>query len=192
MKHFNWLLCAVVVFMLSGCLFVDLEQSKHSITPDGTVSNSSIRVINFTFSEFLQDMFENILERFTGGTEIATGAKVISAVGGLVPSGEDQVSIPIVEPTPVPETSPGSTVEVLRWHGLTNDDQPTFYGKKNFNEYRSPMRLVIKGCLEKVIEHNGVRYESGSLVIKKSEVKNRGMGVIYSKSCKSKTATVEY
>lgn len=78
--------------------------------------------------------------------------------------------------------------ETLRYHGRYNGDRPTWYGGKNMSQYPSTMRVVIDGCLDKTIVHDGKRYDDGSLIVKQSDVYGRGVAVVYSASCKSQTA----
>jgi hypothetical protein len=80
-----------------------------------------------------------------------------------------------------------------RYHGRHNGDRPTWYFSKNFNQYPSPITVNIPGCLaNKSITHNGVRYESGGLILKQSDVSGRGMAMVMSSSCQSETATIAY
>jgi hypothetical protein len=97
------------------------------------------------------------------------------------------------EPQVVAPPVAANKTESGRYHGRHNGDRPTWYFSKNFNQYPSPITVNIPGCLaNKSITHNGVRYESGGLILKQSEVSGRGMAMVMSSSCKSETATIAY
>lgn len=145
-----------------------------------------------------------------GGSAAAEGISTISKLLALGNEDKDKPvdiqPLPIVSPVVKPEPPAGSTVELLDYHGRTNgtgdpDDRtdpknrPTWYGKKDFSEYPSPMRVVIQGCFDEVIGHDGVRYYPdgmNGLLVKQSDVSGRGMSILYSNTCMSKTATIEY
>jgi hypothetical protein len=97
------------------------------------------------------------------------------------------------EPQVVVPPVAANKTESGRYHGRHNGDRPTWYFSKNFNQYPSPITVNIPGCLaNKSITHNGVRYESGGLILKQSEVSGRGMAMVMSSSCQSEAATITY
>lgn len=200
MKNFK-IVCLVVtvMFALTGCMYINFERSSSFEDADGTNVESSIKVVNFSFSKFFKDILAGVLEGVVGGAN--SSMKVVETVSDIIIPDE---SISDSESIVAPFT--GSTIEILKYHGRTNgtgdpDDKtdpknrPTWYGEKDFSEYLSPMRVVIQGCFDEVIGHNGVRYYpngANGLLVKQSDVVNRGIAVLYSDTCKSKTATIQY
>lgn len=100
------------------------------------------------------------------------------------------------EPTETP-SEPTATddirTETGTYHGRHNGDRPTWYFSKDFNQYPTPIIVNIPGCLaNKLIDHNGIRYESGGLILKQSDVPGRHMAMVMSSSCQSEAATITY
>jgi hypothetical protein len=83
--------------------------------------------------------------------------------------------------------------ETGTYHGRHNGDRPTWYFSKDLKDYPTPIMVDIPGCFtNRLIEHDGVRYESGGLILKQSDVSGRGMAIVAPSSCTSETATIAY
>jgi len=90
---------------------------------------------------------------------------------------------------------PASAREELIYWGRHNGDRPTWYGNpitKRMDKYPSVLRVIVPGCLDTTITHDGRRKVEGGLIVKQSDVPGRGLAVIYSSSCKSKKAYLDY
>jgi len=130
-----------------------------------------------------------------GGSLILDGIKSImdNRVDTVEPSDTTkkaiEASIPIIE-HPVVEV--GDIVETLSYHGRHNGDRPTWYGSKKLTEYPLTLKVSIDGCVDRVITHNGFRYESDGMILKNSDVAGRGLALVYQSDCKSKVATLTY
>ncbi len=80
------------------------------------------------------------------------------------------------------------------YHGRHNGDRPTWYFSKDLAQYPTPLMVDIPGCFaNKLIEHDGVRYDNSSgLILKQSDVPGRHMAIVAPSSCQSNTATIAY
>lgn len=97
------------------------------------------------------------------------------------------------KPKPPPTVDPPTaTKESGRYHGRFNGDRPTWYFSKNFSTYPKKFTLDVPGCYSGSIEHNGVRYEKGGVILKQSDVSGRGMALVLPSSCKGTKATIEF
>ena len=80
-----------------------------------------------------------------------------------------------------------------KYHGRYNGDRPTWYFGKKMSGYPSTFYVTVSGCVSNVkVSNNGKRWTGSGLIVKQSEVSGRGMAVLASSSCKSKSAYVTY
>lgn len=87
----------------------------------------------------------------------------------------------------------GANTDKGRYVGRTNGGRPTWYFPRNMRDYPQQFTLVIDGCTTvEVTNNNGHRYVSGSTIIKQSDVPGRGMAVLTSAGCGSRTSHVNY
>lgn len=94
---------------------------------------------------------------------------------------------------PVVEAEAGTIREDGSYHGRYNGDRPTWYYSKTMSSYPETFKVVIEGCSEiTVTSNNGVRYESGGVTVKQSDVSGRGMAVIGASSCGSRSSYIIY
>ncbi len=77
-----------------------------------------------------------------------------------------------------------------RYAGRHNGDRPTWYFNRPMRNYPQQFILVVDGCVKIRVVNNGIRFVSDSTIIKQSDVSGRGMAVITSSSCHSKTARI--
>lgn len=126
-----------------------------------------------------------VLLLFTPGC--AEFNEIIDAVvDGTIQELPDEIKPPIdQEPT-------NNVTESLKYWGRHNGDRPTWYGNKTMNAYPSGLHIIIEGCLDRKIKHNGNRYDNGGLIVKQSDVPGRGLAVVYAASCKSKVAKISW
>lgn len=93
---------------------------------------------------------------------------------------------------PVADTQ-GNVREDGSYHGRHNGDRPTWYFSKNMSDYPQTFTVVIEGCSETTVtDNNGERYEEGWVVVKQSDVSGRGMAVVGSPSCGSRSCYIMY
>jgi hypothetical protein len=97
------------------------------------------------------------------------------------------------EPAEAPTATDDIQTESGTYHGRHNGDRPTWYFAKDFAQYPTPLMVDIPGCVEnKLIEHDGVRYDTDGLILKQSDVAGRHMAIVAPSSCQSETATIAY
>ncbi len=78
-------------------------------------------------------------------------------------------------------------VEEGRYHGRHNGDRAQWYFSKPMRDYPDEFTVVIPECAEvRVTGNNGVRFTSGSMVVKQSDVTGRGLCVVIGSQCKAK------
>ncbi len=91
-----------------------------------------------------------------------------------------------------PTTTDSGTEYGVYW-GRFNGNRPTWYYSKTMAEYPQQFTVVIEGCATvEVTSNDGIRFESGDTIIKQSDVPGRGMAVIGSAACYSKTSYINY
>lgn len=95
-----------------------------------------------------------------------------------------------VPDTPKPVPTHPDWNETLRYHGRYNGDRPTWYASRNMREYPKVFTVEIPGCVKMTIKNNGHRYEKNGIIVKQSDVRGRGMAVIYKSSCRGKQAAL--
>ncbi len=94
--------------------------------------------------------------------------------------------------TEVATEATSGTEKGLYW-GRHNGDRPTWYYGKTMSKYPEQFTVVIDGCsTTEVTSNNGSRFESGSVIVKQSDVSGRGMAVIGSAGCSSRTSHINY
>ncbi len=97
------------------------------------------------------------------------------------------------KPTEVSPITSDLTREDGKYHGRPNGDRPQWYFTKDLKDYPKTIILDIPGCFDsKVINHDGIRYDVDSLVLKQSDVAGRHMAILAPQSCKSEIATITY
>lgn len=177
---------------LTGYLWEDSDQlipGKAIVIPPkemtGTIQGVYVGEERFTFHSV-----------WTNGREIWYGTDSVNQYGGE-PIRVVTDTLTYVDNAPdasddADTSVPSSATEALKYWGRYNGDRPTWYGALNMSQYPSPMRVVIPGCLDKLIAHDGKRYDDGSLIVKQSDVSGRGLAVVYSASCKGKVCYLEY
>ncbi len=90
------------------------------------------------------------------------------------------------------ETQGSSTEKGLYW-GRHNGDRPTWYYSKSMSRYPNQFTVVIDGCSTvTVTSNNGSRWTGGGIIVKQSDVSGRGMAVIGSAGCSSRTSHINY
>ncbi len=93
----------------------------------------------------------------------------------------------------VVEVTNGAGIDNGRYVGRTNGNRPTWYFPRNMRDYPQQFTLVIDGCATvEVTSNNGRRFVSGATIIKQSDVPGRGMAVLTSPGCYSRTSHVNY
>jgi len=98
-----------------------------------------------------------------------------------------------IDPTPTPNPTPIPYKENGDYHGRYNGDRPTWYFDHNMSWYPSSFSIIVEGCgTVSVINNNGTRFESGSYIVKQSDVAGRGMALVFPASCKSTKSSLEY
>ncbi len=85
-----------------------------------------------------------------------------------------------------------SGTEEGRYAGRHNGDRPTWYFSRPMRDYPQQFTVVVDGCVTvEVPSNNGTRYvSSDGTIVKQSDVSGRGMAVVTSSSCHSKTAHI--
>ncbi len=89
--------------------------------------------------------------------------------------------------------STGSTTEYGDYWGRYNGNRPTWYFSQKMSAYPDQFSVTIDGCTTvEVTSNNGSRVEIGDVLVKQSDVSGRGMVVVGSASCYSKSAYIVY
>ena len=96
------------------------------------------------------------------------------------------------EPTDTSDTNDGDSTEKGRYVGRGNGNRPTWYFSKKMKSYPKTFKVVIKGCSKITVSNNGTRYESDGVLVKQSDVSGRGMAVLGTSSCGSKSSYIKY
>jgi hypothetical protein len=98
------------------------------------------------------------------------------------------------KPGTVTPQQPGPAVhsEAGDYVGRANGDRPTWRFSKPMTSYPKTFVVTIPGCVTRSISNNGVRYESGGLIVKQSDIAGYGMAIVMASTCHSTEATVTY
>ena len=100
---------------------------------------------------------------------------------------------PIAPPPAAPEPTQTSRTEQGKYHGRHNGNRPTWYLSKKMSSYPAKFMVTIDGCgTTKVTSNNGRRFTSGGVVVKQSDVPGRGMAIVGSANCGSRTCKISY
>ncbi len=87
----------------------------------------------------------------------------------------------------------GSAIkEKLRFHGYRDSGSSMAYGKKDLSRYPPVLRLECANGFSRLINHGNKRYEKGGVIVKQSDVSDRGLAVIMAKSLASEDCWVLY
>lgn len=77
--------------------------------------------------------------------------------------------------------------------GRHNGNRPTWYFSRRMEDYPDTFTIVVDGCATvEVTGNNGHRFVEGSTIVKQSDVSGRGLAVVASAGCYSKTAHLIY
>lgn len=92
-----------------------------------------------------------------------------------------------------PATEPTTGTETGLYWGRHNGNRPTWYFSKPMRDYPDSFTIEVVGCATvNVVNNNGTRFVEGSTIVKQSDVVGRGMAVVASAGCYSKTCYCHY
>lgn len=142
-----------------------------------------------------------VLKKLAVGTVAVAGCSVLPSKWtspvvefGALPAHAVTSGTPVAatEPAPEPAAVGDSRDEGLYW-GRHNGNRPTWYFPKSMGSYPQQFTMVIDGCATvNVTNNNGSRFVEGSTIVKQSDVPGRGLAVVGSAGCYSRTAYILY
>ncbi len=142
-----------------------------------------------------------VLKKLAIGTAAVAGCSVLPnkwtspiVEFGALPAHAVTSGTPVAAAEPAPEpTAAGDTREEGLYWGRHNGNRPTWYFSKPMRDYPQQFTVVVDGCATvNITSHNGYRYVEGSTIVKQSDVSGRGLVVVASAGCYSKTAHIIY
>jgi len=152
-----------------------------------------------------------VLKKLTMGAAAVVGCSVLPTKWtspvvefGALPAHAVTSGMPVASTEVAPVTAPASAAapapaaassgrEKGVYHGRFNGNRPTWYLGKTMGRYPQQFTVVIDGCGSiQVTSNNGHRFSSGSIVVKQSDVPGRGMAVVGSPACGSRSCYIEY
>ncbi len=119
-------------------------------------------------------------------------AHAVTSGTSAAPASAVQSSAAPAPAAPAPAATGASTEKGLYW-GRHNGNRPTWYFSRAMRDYPQQFTVVIDGCATvQVTNNNGTRFESGATIIKQSDVSGRGMAVVGSAGCYSRTSHITF